>query len=149
MDIKSEMPLLARHAGNWVGRYTHTDANGVILDVHASRLTCAFPDSGPHPYIQTNRYLWDNGKSEEFFFPASYKEGRIWFDTDRIIGSAWEADANTVLLHWEYKSIPGSSLYEMIQLSPCGNHRCRTWHWFENNKIVKRTLITEQREVSK
>ena len=43
------------------------------------------------------------------------------------------------------KDIKDSSLYEMIQLSEDGNKRARTWHWFENGELVKRTLIKEER----
>ena len=66
---------------------------------------------------------------------------------ERIKGHAWEVDDQTVLLTWHYKDDPGNYLYEMIQLSPCGNHRARTWHWFEHGEIVKRTIIKETRVV--
>jgi hypothetical protein len=41
--------------------------------------------------------------------------------------------------------MPGAYLYEMIQLSEDGNRRARTWHWFENDTLFKRTCITEHR----
>jgi hypothetical protein len=40
---------------------------------------------------------------------------------------------------------PANSLYELIYISPCGNHRARTWHWMETGELVKRTLIKEPR----
>ena len=141
--IREGMPLLARHEGVWEGIYRHVDAHGELIDEHASRLTCSFPDEGG--YQQTNRYTWADGRVEEIQFPATYRDGRIWFDTDRIVGSAWEIDARTVVLHWSYKENPAGYLYEMIQLSDCGRHRARTWHWFQGGELVKRTLIKEQR----
>jgi hypothetical protein len=33
----------------------------------------------------------------------------------------------------------------MINISPDNNHRARTWHWFQNDQIVKRTIIKEER----
>ncbi len=143
--IKDEMPLLARHAGDWVGTYTLIDTEGNILDKHKSHLTCQFPESGPYAYYQVNRYEWADGKREEHQFPATYRDKQIWFDTDRIQGHAWEVDDATIILTWNYKSMPGTYLYEMIQLSPCGNYRARTWHWFSNYQIVRRTLIQEER----
>jgi hypothetical protein len=142
-EIREGMPVLARHEGVWDGRYVHVDAEGAQVDAHDSTLTCRFPEAGD--YHQTNRYTWADGRVEEIEFPASYRDGRIWFDTDRIKGSAWEIDDRTVVLHWSYKHDPQGYLYEMIQLSDCGNHRARTWHWFEGGELVKRTLIKEQK----
>jgi hypothetical protein len=145
MGIREEMPLLARHEGQWCGTYTVVDASGAIVDRHRSLLTCRLPADEPARYDQTNVYEWDDGRREELHFPAEYRDGRIWFDTDRIQGSAWEADERTILLHWQRKDLPGSQLYEMIQLSPDGRHRARTWHWFRDGVLVQRTLIQEER----
>ncbi len=145
MSIREGMPLLARHAGEWTGVYTHVDNDGAVIDQHQSHLICAFPEGGAWDYFQTNHYQWADGRKESFDFPAKYSDGRIWWDTDRIEGSAWEIDQKTIVLHWSRKDIAGSSLYEMIQLSDCGNHRARTWHWFKDDRIFKRTLIKEER----
>ena len=146
--IRSGMPLLARHEGAWKGEYIHVDASGQEVDRHASHLTCRFPDEGEHDYYQTNTYQWADGKEEIFSFPASYRDGRIWFDTERIEGSAWEVDESTIILMWSRKDLEGACLYEMIQLSPCGQHRSRTWHWLLNGELFKRTLIKETRVTS-
>lgn len=139
------MPLLTRHEGEWEGEYIHVNAAGEIVDRHTSHLRCRFPTEGPDDYHQTNTYRWADGQEEQFSFPATFREGRIWFDTERIVGSAWEVDESTIILTWSRKDIAGASLYEMIQLSPCGHHRARTWHWLLNGEIFKRTLIKETR----
>jgi hypothetical protein len=143
--IREAMPLLARHEGEWVGSYIYVDPAGKIVDQHASHLTCSFPLDGTGDYFQINHYTWDDGKQEEHRFPGMFRDGRIWFDSERIKGHAWEADDKTVILTWHYKTDPANYLYEMIQLSPCGQHRARTWHWFENGELVRRTLIKETR----
>jgi hypothetical protein len=33
----------------------------------------------------------------------------------------------------------------MIQLSDDGQHRARTWHWFKDGVLMKRTIITERK----
>jgi hypothetical protein len=33
----------------------------------------------------------------------------------------------------------------MIQISEDNRNRGRTWHWFENDQLVKRTCIKERR----
>lgn len=143
--IREEMPVLARHEGEWAGTYTLIDLEGKVLDRHESHLSCQFPTDGPYPYYQINRYTWAEGKQEEHQFPGTYHDKKLWFDTDRIHGYAWEADAATVILRFSYKNIPGFYLYEMIQISPCDRYRARTWQWFRENQVYQRTLIQEER----
>ncbi|WP_373526080.1 DUF3598 family protein [Nostoc sp.] len=143
--LREGMPVLARHEGDWAGTYTLIDTAGKILDSHESHLTCQFPENDPNTYYQINRYKWSNGKQEEHEFPGIYKDNKLWFDTERILGKAWEADDSIVILWFAYKTNPEMSLYEMIYISPDNNNRARTWHWFKNNQIFQRTLIQEQR----
>ena len=143
--IREGMPVLARHAGEWEGEYIHVDPDNNLIDRHRSHLQCKFPDDGPYAYYQINTYIWDDGRKEEIHFPATYRDGQIWWDTDRIDGRAWEIDPRTVCLTWTRKDMPGAYLSEMIKLSEDGNDRARTWHWFENDKLFKRTCITERR----
>jgi hypothetical protein len=139
------MPVLARHEGEWEGEYIHVDANNTVIDRHKSHLQCMFPDKGPHAYHQINTYTWPDGRREELHFPATYRDGQIFWDTERIVGRAWEIDPRTVVLTWTRKDAPGTYLYEMIQISEDNRNRGRTWHWFENDRLVKRTCITERR----
>jgi hypothetical protein len=143
--IREGMPVLARHAGDWVGEYIYVDADGNIIDRHKSHLTSSFPTEGEYQYFQINRYTWPDGRTEEHQFPARYAMGEIYWDTPRIKGKAWET-YGTVMLTWTYKEDPTSDyLFEMIQISECGNHRARTWHWFKDGQLFKRTLIKETR----
>jgi hypothetical protein len=144
-DIRSDMPVLARHEGEWEGVYIHVDPENNELDRHKSELQCRFPADGEFAYYQINTYSWPDGRREEIHFPATYRDKAIWWDTDRIYGRAWELDERTVALTWTRKDLPGSYLYEMIQISQDGNDRARTWHWFVDDKLVKRTLIKERR----
>jgi hypothetical protein len=146
VDIRQDMKLLVRHEGEWKGTYTHVDLDGTVVDRHESHLTCRFPNSDDGiAYHQTNTYMWPDGRTEVHEFPATYANGNIWFDTARIRGHAWEIDDNTIVLTWVYKERPEMYLYEMIQLSRDGNHRARTWHWFQDDRLYRRTLIDEQR----
>ena len=98
--IREGMPVLARHAGEWEGEYIHVDPDNNVIDRHRSHLQCKFPDDGPYAYHQINTYIWDDGRREEIHFPAVYRDGQIWWDTDRIDGRAWEIDPRTVCLTW-------------------------------------------------
>lgn len=145
MGIREEMPLLARHAGEWRGTYTFVDSDAKVIDKHDSIVTCSFPADGEFPYFQTNRYKWADGKEQLIEFPASYKDRKIYFDTERINGYAWEVDENTIVLFWRYVSNRKEYLYEMIQLDESGTNRTRTWHWFRDGVCYQRTLIDERK----
>ena len=151
-SIREGMPVLARHEGEWVGTYIDLDAEGREVRRAQSHLSCLFPPDGEWAYHQINRYNWDDGTYEENHFPAKYRDGRIWWDTDRIVGSAWELERDdkgrTVCLTWDRKDLDGVYFYEMIQISADDSARNRTWHWFKDDRLFKRTIISEHRVAS-
>lgn len=148
-DIRTAMPLLARHEGIWEGTYRYYNAAGDSIDEHKSRLICRFPDSGPYPYHQTNHYTWADGRTEVRDFPATFRDNRIWWDNELIKGWAGELNYDekhrTVVLYWQRTGDPSLYLYEMIQLADDGTYRCRTWHWIRNGRLETRTAIEEIR----
>jgi len=148
MGIREDMPILARHEGVWDGVYTYYNAAGVKVDEHKSRLLCRFPDSGPHPYHQTNHYTWADGRTELREFPAEYRDKRVWWNNELIIGWAAEVGLDTlnrtVMLYWQRTGDPSLYLYEMIQIADSGVDRCRTWHWIRNGLLETRTAIQEK-----
>ncbi len=147
MDLSKEMPLLARHEGVWDGTYTYFNEKDEMIDQHRSRLFCRILDSGPYPYHQTNYYTWADGRTDVRDFPATYRDGRVWWDNDLIIG--WAAAVSldeyerTMMLYWQRTGDPSLYLYEMIQIADDGQSRCRTWHWIRNGKLETRTAIQE------
>jgi hypothetical protein len=147
-DLRAHMPLLARQAGVWAGVYRYYDADGNKIDEHRSRLICRVPDSGPHHYHQTNEYTWSDGRQEIREFKGSFRDGKLWFDSELIEGWAAEEPLDehrrTLLLYWVRRGEPDTYLYEMIQLSDCGTKRCRTWHWIRNGQLETRTAIQEE-----
>lgn len=143
MGLRAEMPLLARHEGEWEGEYLHLDRDGKLLDRHRVEMTCRIV--GDAAYHQTNRYTWDDGRTEVHEFPGTYLGGgRCGFDTDRLKGKFWEVDDSTIYLTWQYKGQP-LRLYELIVLSADGKARSRVWQWIEDGVCVRRTLIDERR----
>ncbi len=147
MGIREDMPLLARHEGVWDGTYSYFNAQDQLVDSHASRLLCRFPDDGSHPYHQTNYYTWADGRTEIREFPAEYRDKRVWWNNDLIIGWAAEMGLDmlnrTVVLYWQRTGDPSLYLYEMIQIADDGQNRCRTWHWIRNGMLETRTAIQE------
>lgn len=148
-EIKKAMPQLARQEGIWEGVYRYYDEHGDKVDEHKSRLVCRFPQSGPYPYHQTNHYTWPSGESEVRDFPATYRDGRLWWDNELIKGWCAEVPLDehgrTLMLYWVRKGEPDTYLYEMIQTSDDGKYRTRVWQWIRGGRIRMRTLIDEMK----
>lgn len=148
-DLRTDMPILARQEGVWDGHYRYYDTQGNKIDEHASRLICRIPASGPHDYHQTNHYTWPDGRKEDRDFPATYRDGRIWFDNELIKGWAAEVPLDefnrTLMLYWKRKGEPNTYLYEMIQIDDDAKHRSRVWQWISGGATRMRTLIDEQK----
>ena len=146
-NFSDVMPVLAKHNGEWTGDYIYCSAQGEILDHHKSHLICSITGEEKYPYYQQNTYTWHDGRTEQFELHATYKQARIWFDTDRIKGSCWEVDSKSVMLNWIRKDIPKSYFYEMIQINEANNTRSRVWHCFENDVLVQRVCINETKVI--
>lgn len=137
------MPILERHLGEWTGEYLHVDGDGRVIDRHASHLRCWVPEDGSFDVIQVNTYTWPDGRVDTFEFGGRITDGVCRFDTDRIVGEMSQIDDQVIVLTWSYKHDPSNYLYELIQLSQDGKHKCRTWHWMEADRLARRTLIYE------
>jgi hypothetical protein len=148
-ELRRAMPLLAASEGVWEGQARYFDADGQPIDAHRVRLVCRLPADGPIAYHQTNHYTWDNGRKEIREFPAVFRDGRVWFDTDRIHG--WLAEValderrRTLMLHALRRDESDTYLYEMIQTSDCGRYRSRVWQWLRHGRTWMRTLVDEQK----
>ncbi|GGM45930.1 DUF3598 family protein [Dactylosporangium sucinum] len=140
------MPIIQAHLGEWEGEYIHVDADGQIIDRHASHLLCTAPDDGTYDVRQVNTYTWDDGRQAQFEFSGVTRDGICYFDNDRIKGEMSQIDELVIILTWSYKDDMSNYLYELIQLSRDGKRKFRTWHWMDNDRIVKRTLIRETKK---
>lgn len=144
-NFKDKMPIMYRHKGEWQGDYTHLSTEGEILDQHSSHVTCTFPDEGQYAYIQYNHFTWPDGHEEKVSLPGVLKGDKLWWDTPTFHGCAWETGDNMIMLDLERYDDPGARFYEVIIMGDSGNHRARTWHWFKDGKLFKRTLCNEYR----
>ncbi len=143
--LDAALPGLTAHEGVWVGTYRHVDAGGRTIDVHASRVECVFPSDGPYAYVQRNRFEWPDGRVSTAELKGVFRDGRIWWDEPTFRGSAWTTDAGLILLDLDRKDDPGARFYEIIVMAPGGRTRARTWHWFKDGRLLKRTLCDEAR----
>jgi len=144
--VRSRLPLLYRHKGLWRGRYWFVDPDFRLIDSYAFEIECSFPDdeAGVH-YRQTSHYRWDDGRTQAVVFEARLQGDRLCWDNGRIAGRMWAVDDETLYLRFRFHDRPAVHVTEMIQLSPCGQHRARTWHWFRDQRLFQRTLVKEAR----
>jgi len=142
-NFRKDMPAMLDHEGMWEGVYTHINREAEVIDRHKVRVTCEFPTQGEYVYIQHNHFIWDDGRDYKVSLPGIYKDGRLWWDTDTFHGSAWQTKDNLIVLNLDRKDNPGANFFEMIAMGDTKRHRSRTWHWFKDGQLFKRTLCDE------
>jgi len=142
-NFRKDMPAMLDHEGMWEGVYTHINREAEVIDKHEVRVTCEFPTQGEYVYIQHNHFIWDDGRDYKVSLPGIYKDGRLWWDTDTFHGSAWQTKDNLIVLNLDRKDDPGANFFEMIAMGDSKRHRSRTWHWFKDGQLFKRTLCDE------
>jgi hypothetical protein len=143
--LAREMPALFAHEGLWDGTYRHVDGDGTLIDQHRMRTRCEFPATGEYAYIQHNHMIWPDGREQRLSFGGVFRDGRLWWDTDRFHGAGWQTLDNVLMLTLHRKDEPGVRFTEMIQISDDGESRARTWQWFRDGTPFKRTLCDETR----
>ena len=136
---------MLRHEGVWSGVYRHFSPDATLLEQHEARIECVFPTSGPYVYVQHNTFTWTNGEIKTTSLPAVFRDGKLWWDVETFEGWAWESEFGIILLNLFRKDDPGANFLEMITLSDSGQHRARTWHWFKNGALIRRTTCDETR----
>ncbi len=148
-------PVMFRHAGVWSGQFRRLGPDGQIEAQFRSEVIFRVLDDAlwPNIYRQTNTYFGDDGAVVQSFDTEGwYDTDRIRYASDRVRG--WAADdpldehaANT-LLFMEILYRPGETVYEMAQISACGDHRTRTVQFLKDGRTMQRTLIDESRLTS-
>jgi len=128
----ADYPVLSQHFGAWEGTYALIESRtGEVLDRHQSRIE-VWRDGTR--YFQRNIYTWADGRQTSVEFPGELRDGRIYYDTERLIGEAMEVWDHTVILTWRYKAKPEERMLEVVQLvSP--TRRIRTWQ-FPDGRVM-------------
>lgn len=143
--FRQAMPGMLRHEGVWRGVYRHFQPDATLIDAHEAQVECEFPTDGPYVYVQHNTFTWADGATKKATLPAVFHDGKLWWDVDAFTGWGWESEFGLILLNLTRKDDPGANFFEMITLSDTGRHRARTWHWFKDGALIRRTLCDEIR----
>jgi len=143
--LQKAMPAMLAHDGWWDGWYRHFDCDGNLLDAHKVKTFCEFPDDGEWHYVQHNWLSWEDGREAVYEFGGKLKGDRLYWDTDRFSGYCWQTAEDTLMLKLDRLDVPNAYYVEMINVSPNGQSRARTWQWFQDGAPWKRTLCDEWR----
>lgn len=138
-------PAMRAHEGLWEGTYRHLNAAGQLEDEHRARVLCEFPTTGAVFYRQTIRFSWSDGRTRDAAFDGFIRGDAVWFDTPTFQGRSWETGDGLVLLNLARKDEPGANFFEIICMGEGGQSRARTWHWFRDGALYRRTLCDEVR----
>lgn len=133
------------HEGIWEGTYRHFDAGGVCEQTVISRVVCEFPRSNGVFYRQTVTLSYPDGRAHEASFEGYDRRDHLWYDTPTFVGRSWEAGDGVLMLNLARKDEPGAHFIEVIIMAPSGRSRARTWHWFRQDGLYRRTLCDEVR----
>lgn len=143
-DLAQRFPVLTRGCGRWTGTYTHLDPQGGLIDEHRVDTFSEFPTDGTADFRLQIHNKWPNGRESRVELLADYRNDRLEW-RERLVGWMDEIDAQTIYLNFTYADDPSVRVCEMIQVSPDGMNRARTWHWFRDEELFKITLAREVR----
>lgn len=139
-----KFPAHRAHLGIWEGTYRHMDLNAQQEELIRSRVVCEFPEDEVF-YRQSIHLTHEDGRVTEAGFDGYDRGDHLWFDTPTFIGKSWETDDGVVLLNLQRKDEPGAHFVEVIIMGEGGQSRARTWHWFKDGQLYRRTLCDETR----
>lgn len=143
--MSARFPAHRAHEGVWEGTYRHLDAEGTTEEILRSQVTCHFPDTGDVFYRQAIELTHPDGSITRASFDGIDRGDHLWFDTPTFRGKSWETPDGFVWLNLQRKDEPGAHFIEVIILAEGGNARARTWHWFRDGALFRRTLCDEVR----
>lgn len=138
-------PAHKAHQGVWEGTYRHVAADGREESRFRSRVTCEFPPAEGVFYRQTTELWSEQGDYSKVSFDGLDRGDHLYFDTPIFHGRSWETGSGPLMLNLVRRDEPGAYFVEVILLGEGGHHRARTWHWFRDGSLFRRTLCDETR----
>lgn len=141
----SRFPAHLAHQGVWEGTYRHIAVDGTEEARFRSRVTCDFPRTDDVFYRQTTELWAEDGTYSKASFDGVERSDHLYYDTATFYGRSWETIGGHLMLDLVRKDEPGASFVEVIILGNGGKHRARTWHWFADSQLYRRTLCEETR----
>lgn len=136
--------LMSAIAGVWEGTYTHLHPNGELMERFASRQETRLRGTAWYERIIYRR----NGQEPEVLdFRAiidSGTEPRVTFDDDHFHGVSYLVEGRLTVFPYYWKHRTDQEIVEIIVLQT-EDYRTRLWQTFENDRLVRLTVIEEER----
>ncbi len=148
-DRNNTVPT-AQNQGVWKGVFRRYDAEGKLTAEFPSEIIARIEDQGGKQLLrQTNRYSPPNAPQQVIESTGEVRDGRIWFENERLAGWSMNIPADTTgrgaVIVMDYKDGSGQYVYEIVAHSADGKRRSRATQYFKDGKIVRRTLIDEEK----
>ncbi len=147
---RKSMPHIAQQQGVWRGVFRRYDADGRLTAEFPSEITMrVMPKDGRLMYHQTNRYLPAGEPEEVLESYGEVRDGRVYFGNARL--DAWKMDVpddpsgRSAVILMQYKDGSGLYVHEIVSVSADGRHRARATQYLKDGRIVRRTLIDEDK----
>jgi len=153
MLTRSGQPHIAEQQGVWHGTFRRYDAEGKLTAEFPSQITMrVIPRDGRLDYHQTNRYYPAGKPAEILESYGEVRDGRIYFGNARLDG--WKMDVpddptlRSAVILLNYKDGSGLYAHEIVSVSSDGRFRARATQYLKDGKVVRRTLIDEEKVTS-
>ncbi|MBI3949678.1 MAG: DUF3598 family protein [Acidobacteria bacterium] len=127
--------------GVWEGTYTHLSPSGHVLDHYASRQETRLEGDRWYERII---YRWPDGRQQTLDFRAGFVGDHLRFDDPDFSGETVIVNEDILVFPYYWKDWPNVHIVETIVLAST-DYRSRLWQTFENNELVKLTVIVERR----
>jgi hypothetical protein len=142
------MPVMARMEGVWEGMFRRYDAEGVLTEAVPSRVELALlPDGEAFDYRQVNITRKQDGSKTRIESQGKWDVDRLRFSNPRVEGWAYDLvqdpEQLTSVFLMTFKD--GTTLSEIVTLSPDGKRRMRAAQYMKDGTILRRTLIDEMK----
>ena len=141
----TRFPAHFAHEGVWEGKYRHVSADGRDEGSFQSRVTCEFPQKDGVIYLQTTELWTPEGAYSKASFEGMDRGDHLYYDAPTFHGRSWEVEGGHLMLNLIRKDEPGAYFVEVIIMGEGGRHRARTWHWFRDGQLYRRTLCEESK----
>lgn len=140
--------LTRQMGGTWTGIFRRYDAGGALVETLPSEIRIAFDRDG-QDYIQTNILRRPDGREERIETTGRWDGDRLRFSNARIEGWFGPLEGDTTglasVLQMTFKGPQPMTMSELLTVSPDSKHRMRVAQYVRDGKIVRRTLIDEER----
>lgn len=134
--------------GVYTGTFRRYDADGQLLEQFPAEVVVRLQRiNGLLVYHQTNLYRPAAGPVQRLDSHGEIRDGKLWFSNERLHGWTMPIQApagdRAAVLMMEFTDGSGLTVHELVVISGDGQQRSRVAQYFQNGRIVRRTVIDE------